>query len=321
MAVAYKGGACQNCGYNRATTSLCFHHVDPSTKSFSLSKGGLEKDWEAIKSELDKCQLLCQNCHREHHSLERDGEIDLALKRLSNVRFKKKPYKLWTDDQKELSALLSTRRKQGRKNKLVQKLGGACYVCNYSKCNAALDFHHKDPNEKDFAISRYIGKTEEEINLELTKCVLLCANCHFEEHHSNFHQKRLEVESKLLDYREKLREKKENLRTKIRCSLCGLEKIILKSRLSKNNFCSEDCSRKFKYDGSSRADNKGIRQAISKPTKAELKQLLWQIPTVKIGAIYGVSDKAVEKWAKKFGLSKPERGYWAKKAAMEKSGV
>jgi len=196
---------------------------------------------------------------------------------------------------------------------LVQKLGGACYVCNYSKCNAALDFHHKDPNEKDFAISRYIGKTEEEINLELTKCVLLCANCHFEEHHSNFHQKRLEVESKLLDYREKLREKKENLRTKIRCSLCGLEKIILKSRLSKNNFCSEDCSRKFKYEGAPKT--------ISKPTKEELKNLLWQMPTVKIGLMFGVSDKAVEKWAKKFGLSKPERGYWAKKSSEKKSGV
>jgi hypothetical protein len=82
MAVTYKGGACQNCGYNKATTSLCFHHVDPSTKSFSLSKGVLEKDWEAIKSELDKCQLLCQNCHREHHSLERDAEIDLAHKEI-----------------------------------------------------------------------------------------------------------------------------------------------------------------------------------------------------------------------------------------------
>lgn len=44
----------------------------------------------------------------------------------------------------------------------------------------------------------------------------------------------------------------------------------------------------------------------------ELAKALWEIPTVKIAKQLGVSDKAVEKWAKRYGLTKPPRGYWAK---------
>lgn len=48
-------------------------------------------------------------------------------------------------------------------------------------------------------------------------------------------------------------------------------------------------------------------------TQMQLQQLLWIVPTVLIGRMFGVSDKAIEKRAKKWGLSKPPRGYWAKK--------
>lgn len=48
-------------------------------------------------------------------------------------------------------------------------------------------------------------------------------------------------------------------------------------------------------------------------TKSQLQQLLWIVPTVLIGRMFGVSDKAIEKRAKKWGLSKPPRGYWVKK--------
>ena len=49
------------------------------------------------------------------------------------------------------------------------------------------------------------------------------------------------------------------------------------------------------------------------PTKEELEKLLWEKPTTKLAEQFGVSDKAVEKWSKKYGLEKPPRGYWAKK--------
>ena len=47
-------------------------------------------------------------------------------------------------------------------------------------------------------------------------------------------------------------------------------------------------------------------------TKEDLQILLWEKPTTHIAKEYGVSDKAVEKWAKKYNLAKPPRGYWQK---------
>ena len=68
MAVAYKGGSCQICGYKRCIEALEFHHQDPLKKDFAVSSKGYTRSWEVVKSELDKCDLLCANCHRELHS-------------------------------------------------------------------------------------------------------------------------------------------------------------------------------------------------------------------------------------------------------------
>lgn len=50
-----------------------------------------------------------------------------------------------------------------------------------------------------------------------------------------------------------------------------------------------------------------------RPSKEVLENMLWKMPTTKIATIYGVSDKAVEKWCKTYNLQKPPRGYWAKR--------
>lgn len=68
MAVEYKGGKCQRCGYNKCVDAMDFHHRDPNEKDFSVSHKGHCKSWQHIKKELDKCDLLCSNCHREIHS-------------------------------------------------------------------------------------------------------------------------------------------------------------------------------------------------------------------------------------------------------------
>jgi len=66
-AVEYKGGKCQCCGYNKYIGSLAFHHLDPKQKDFSIARRGASKAWETVKKELDKCILVCQNCHGEIH--------------------------------------------------------------------------------------------------------------------------------------------------------------------------------------------------------------------------------------------------------------
>lgn len=68
MAIDYKGGKCQVCGYNKCTGALEFHHPDPNKKDFGMSDGGWTRAWEKIKTEIEKCMLVCANCHREIHA-------------------------------------------------------------------------------------------------------------------------------------------------------------------------------------------------------------------------------------------------------------
>lgn len=67
MAREYKGGKCAICGYNKCQRALSFHHRDPDQKDFGISARGLTRSWEKIKAEIDKCILLCANCHMEVH--------------------------------------------------------------------------------------------------------------------------------------------------------------------------------------------------------------------------------------------------------------
>ena len=68
MAVEYKGGKCICCGYNKCIGALEFHHLDPNGKDFNISAKGITRAWSKVKEELDKCVLLCANCHRELHA-------------------------------------------------------------------------------------------------------------------------------------------------------------------------------------------------------------------------------------------------------------
>lgn len=64
-AVSYKGGKCVVCGYDRYRGALEFHHLDPAQKDFELNN--LMKFTDEIRKELDKCALVCANCHAEIH--------------------------------------------------------------------------------------------------------------------------------------------------------------------------------------------------------------------------------------------------------------
>jgi len=62
--IEYKGGKCIKCGYKKCISALHFHHKNRHNKLFDISKR-LTKTWEHLKDELDKCDLLCANCHHE----------------------------------------------------------------------------------------------------------------------------------------------------------------------------------------------------------------------------------------------------------------
>jgi len=70
------------------------------------------------------------------------------------------------------------------KKRAIELRGGKCEKCGYNKCIEALQFHHRNPEEKSFGLSQS-GNTrswQEYLN-EVMKCDLLCANCHAEEHY------------------------------------------------------------------------------------------------------------------------------------------
>jgi len=66
LAIDYKGGKCEICGYNKCPDALEFHHRDPTEKDPNWK---YVRSWsfERTKKELDKCDLLCVRCHREVH--------------------------------------------------------------------------------------------------------------------------------------------------------------------------------------------------------------------------------------------------------------
>ncbi|MFC1510424.1 hypothetical protein ACFL49_02070 [Candidatus Omnitrophota bacterium] len=68
MSVEYKGGKCECCGYDRCIEALEFHHKDASAKDFSISQKGYTRSWQKVVEEINKCILLCANCHREVHA-------------------------------------------------------------------------------------------------------------------------------------------------------------------------------------------------------------------------------------------------------------
>ncbi|MCL5016505.1 MAG: HNH endonuclease [Patescibacteria group bacterium] len=63
LAIEYKGGRCQICGYNKYPGALDLHHLHD--KKFGIGDKGYTRSWEKVKAELDKCILVCANCHRE----------------------------------------------------------------------------------------------------------------------------------------------------------------------------------------------------------------------------------------------------------------
>lgn len=191
-----------------------------------------------------------------------------------------------------LSASVSMRRVI-LKLRAIKYKGGSCQMCGYSKCSDAFDFHHLNPENKDFSISQN-GKTLgwNKIKKELDKCILLCANCHRETH-----SKRVN-DNELLDKYEQFVDsiKKKNMN----CCICNANYLASPFEAKTRKYCSSNCAFLSK------------RKIKNRPSKEVLESMLWIHPTSKISEMYGVSDTTIGKWAKSYNISKPPRGYWMK---------
>jgi len=75
FAIEQFGGKCQMCGYDKCINALCFHHLDKTEKEFKPSYIIMRWSWEKVKLELDKCILVCSNCHAEIHFLDKNVDV------------------------------------------------------------------------------------------------------------------------------------------------------------------------------------------------------------------------------------------------------
>lgn len=146
-AIESLGGGCYKCGTDDPLL-LTFHHEFDKSHDIELSQR-----WSIIETELKKCKLLCRNCHCEiHYKASRN-----ALK----------------------------------KAEVISLLGfSKCSECGYSGENyASLHFHHRNPKDKSFGINESVIRKKnvlvEEFYEEVSKCSVICANCHCK-HHFNY---------------------------------------------------------------------------------------------------------------------------------------
>lgn len=90
----------------------------------------------------------------------------------------KKGKELYQSSCKDCANQKTVERQQENKREAVKYMGGSCKACGFNKYDGALEFHHLNPEEKDFNFSHFNRSLSDEIKKELDKCVLLCANCH-----------------------------------------------------------------------------------------------------------------------------------------------
>lgn len=86
------------------------------------------------------------------------------------------------EDENMTHAQAVTIKRRAIKKMLIEYKGGKCSRCGYDKCMRALEFHHLNPQEKDFHPSKNLSKSIKSLKDEVDKCILLCSNCHAEEH-------------------------------------------------------------------------------------------------------------------------------------------
>lgn len=65
--IAKRGGKCQKCNYNKYIGALEFHHLDPNQKDPDFNSL-MKRSPKGREQELNKCIILCSNCHKETHA-------------------------------------------------------------------------------------------------------------------------------------------------------------------------------------------------------------------------------------------------------------
>ncbi len=166
---------CQNCSKQFGARNKDYKYCSQSCAAKVNNKLAIKRKKEGI----------CRICMKETNASK-----TYCIECFESGQWRRKA--MSTVEKKKRSSKNVVSWRQRTKLKAIEYMGGSCKTCGYHKCSRALTFHHLNPYEKDFTIS---GKSLswERIKLELDKCILICANCHAEEHEAEY------LKSKLLD--------------------------------------------------------------------------------------------------------------------------
>lgn len=195
----------------------------------------------------------------------------------------KRLFKDWTNEERTLHYARVYKTAIKRKRELVEMFGGCCEQCGYSKCLRGLSFHHKIPRDKCFEVNVSTIRQHNwtEVLNEVAKCQLLCLCCH------------AEVEDAIARVNEK--NYKAVLSTYVprplnqfyhTCQRCSIEFV---NEYKHSKFCSYECCRIYS-------------RKVSRPSAEQLMADITNNSWLALGRKYGVSDNAVRKWARQYGL-------------------
>lgn len=274
---AYKPRICSKCGFKEIKFAIEYHHVNPDEKSFDISQLGAAYSWVKVKEELDKCIPLCANCHREEHN----PPVNVC-----GHKWACKLHMSYYDSgckgcAKQRRNWYNRRCKQS----LVRAMGNSCSLCKKQVSLAAYDFHHLFPENKEYAVGNLITTLKYNlIAYELSKCVLLCANCH------------VGVESGEYRLEKPVSFSEDSIREALQSDCCTkspqtINQCPCGKTITRKAVLCRDCM---------------VQEKILWPTVEDILESLRETSYVALGKQLGVSDNAIRKHLKKKGIAPPK---------------
>lgn len=189
-----KDKCCARCGETDYIL-LEFHHRDPALKEYTIAVM-MSYSWDIILTEIEKCDVMCANCHRVEHSAAGIGNprpSRLLEKELTGIILSCKHCLSSKDSSLFKSGSMcktchNARVRVHRSSRVAElasiKEALGCHVCG---CNipSTLDFHHIDPSTKLFEVSHIATYGWNMVLAEIAKCNIICVNCHRKLHYES----------------------------------------------------------------------------------------------------------------------------------------
>ena len=155
---------CLDCGGTFLPHQMDFDHRDPSMKSFQVTDKGLLKSRERLLAEIDKCDIVCANCHAARTYVLQGQK---RAERVANGTLKNTPRRI---AQREREA-------EGRAFLLTLR-DRPCADCAGTFPPFVMQFDHRDPSTKAFLVCQTWLSSKARILREAAKCDIVGPNCH-----------------------------------------------------------------------------------------------------------------------------------------------